>query len=156
MPIAMLLLSIFLSAYFYHLLPAEAAYHFELDGTPDRWLSRGLTMVWALIPQLFFTLLAGAIVWGITKVGILHRQTENAWIKPEIILLLMGNMITLPQLIICFVMLDIFSYNSYQIHIMPMWIFLLIILVLATIALGLVLALILRKAIQQYNSQPKD
>ena len=68
----------------------------------------------------------------------------------------MGNMITLPQLIVFFAMLDIFSYNSYQIHIMPMWVFLLIILGLATIALGALLTITFRKARQQYTSQPKD
>ena len=154
LPVAILLLSIFLSAYFYHLLPTEVAYHFELDGTPDRWFSRGMTMVWVLMPQFFFTLLAGAIVWGIMKLGILSRQTGSTWIKPERILSLMGNMIALPQLIVCFTMLDIFSYNSYQMHIMPMWIFLLIILGLATIALGLLLIVIFSRARQQY--MPKD
>ena len=146
LPLAILLLSIILSAYFYHLLPAETAYHFKLDGTPDRWLSREMIMVWGLTPQLCLTLLAGGISWGITKLGILSRQTESTVIKPERILSLMGNMMALPQLIVCFAMLDIFSYNSYQAHIMPMWIFLLIILGLATIGLGLLLAFIFLKS----------
>ena len=154
LPVAILLLSIFISAYFYHLLPAEVAYHFKLDGTPDGWLSRGMTMVWVLTPQFFFTLLAGAIVWGIMKLGILSRQTGSTRVKPERILSLMGNMIALPQFIACFAMLDIFSYNSYQVHILPMWIFLLIILGLATIALGLLLIVIFSRARQQY--MPKD
>jgi len=154
LPAAILLLSIVLSAYFYHLLPTEVAYHFELDGTPDRWFSRGMTMVWVLVPQFLFTLLAGAIVWGITKLGILSVQTASTWIKPERMLSLMGNMIALPQLIVCFAMADIFSYNSYQMHIMPMWIFLLIILGLATIALGLLLIVIFTRARRQY--MPRD
>ncbi len=135
-PLAILLLSIILSAYFYHLLPTEVAAHFELDGTPDRWLSREMTMVWVLMPQLFFVLLAGAIAWGITKLGILFRQTGSTWVRPERIVSFMGNLVALPQLIVCFAMLDIFSYNSYQTHIMPVWIFLLAILGLVTIALG--------------------
>ena len=156
LPLAILLLSILLSAYFYHLLPAEVAYHFELDGTPDRWLRRGTAVVWVLIPQLFLTLLAGATVLIITKLGSFPRQTCGAWIKPEGMLPLMGNMIALPQLIIFFAMLYIFSYNSYQIHIIPMWIFLLIILGLATIAMVLLLALIVLRARKQYVSEPKE
>jgi len=156
LPLAILLLSIILSAYFYHLLPAKTAYHFKLDGTPDRWLSREMIMVWGLLPQFLLTLLAGGITWGVTKLGILFRQTEGTGIKPERILLLMGNMIALPQLIVCFAMLDIFSYNSYQAHIMPMWIFLLIILGLATIGLGLLFAFIYSRAKRQAISQPKD
>ena len=144
LPLAIFLLSIILAAYFYHLLPTEVAYHFKLDGTPDKWLNREMTMVWLLAPQLFLALLAGAIVWGITKFGILSRQT--AWVKPERVLSFMGNIIVLPQLTLCFAMLDIFGYNAYQIHIIPRWIFLLIILGLATIALGLFLVLIMSRA----------
>ena len=149
LPIAILFLSLILTAYFYHLLPAEAACHFKLDGSPDKWLSREMIIVWMLTPQLFLTLLAGAITWGITKLGILFKPEESTRIKPERILLLMGNMIALPQGILCFAMLDIFSYNSYQTHIMPMWIFLLIILGLATIALGLVFILAIPKTKRQ-------
>ena len=154
LPIALLFLSILFSAYFYHLLPAEVAYHFESDGTPDRWFSREMAMVWALVPQFFFALLAAVIVLGITKSGLLSGIMENTTIKLERILSFMGNMIALPQFIICFAMLNIFSYNSYQLHIMPMRIFLFTILGLATIALVLLLAFIFRKARQQY--MPKD
>jgi len=146
-PIAILLLSIILSAYFYHLLPAEVAAHFELDGTPDRWLSREMTMAWVLIPQVLFVLLAGAIAWGITKLGLLFRQTGSTWVKPGRIVSFMSNLVALPQLIVCFAMLDIFSYNSYQTHIMPMWIFALIIMGLGTIILGIFFILAMRRAL---------
>ena len=49
----------------------------------------------------------------------------------------MGNMVALPQIILCFAMLDIFSYNSYQMHIMPLWVFALIIMGLGGIILGI-------------------
>jgi len=128
LPVVILLLSIILTAYFYHLLPVKVAWHFEADGSPDEWLGRGTIILWMLLPQLFLTLLAGAITWGITKLGALFRQPESTWIKPESILVLMGNMVALPQVILCFAMLDIFSYNSYQIHILPLWVFALIIM----------------------------
>ncbi len=156
LPIALLLLSILLSAYFYHQMPTEVATHFELDGTPDRWLSRGMTMVWVLAPQWLLALLAVAITWGITKMSFLFKPAAGMWIKPERILLFMGNAIALPQLILCFAMLDIFSYNSYQRHIMPMWLFLVVILGLATIVLGVLLALLVSKAKQQLISQPNQ
>ena len=145
-PLVVFLLSIILSAYFYHLLPTEVATHFQLDGTPDRWLSREMTMVLVLLPQLLLVLLAGAIAWGITKLGILSGQTGSTWVKPETIVSFMGNLVALPQLVVCFAMLDIFSYNSYQTHIMPMWIFLLAILGLVTIALGMFVVFIFCKA----------
>ena len=156
LPLLFLSLSIILSAYFYHLLPTEVAYHFKLDGTPDKWLSREMTIIWVLIPQLLLTLLAVGITWGATKLGKLFGQTEGTWIKPQRILSFMGNMTALPQLIVFFAMLDIFSYNSYQIHLIPMWIFLLIILGLATIALMVFLAFIVFKARQQPRRTGSD
>ena len=156
LPLVFLFLSIILSAYFYHLLPTEVAYHFKLDGTPDKWLSREMIIVWVLIPQLLFTLMAGAIIWGVTKFGNLFGQTAGTWIKLERVLSFMGNLIALPQLIVFFAMLDIFSYNSYQIHLMPMWIFLLIILGLATIALVVFLAFIVFRARQHPRRTSSD
>lgn len=156
LPLVFLFLSIILSAYFYHLLPTEVAYHFKFDGTPDKWLSREVTIIWVLIPQLLLTLMAGGIIWGLTKLGNLFRQTEPAGIKPERILLLMGNIVVLPQLIVFFAMLDIFSYNSYQVHLIPLWIVLLIILGLATIALMVFLAFIVFRARQYLRRTSRD
>ncbi|MBA7655913.1 hypothetical protein ES703_63824 [subsurface metagenome] len=144
LPVVILLLSIILAVFFYPQLPTGVAYHFKLDGSPDKWLSQEMIMVWVLLPQLGLVLLAGAIVWGMTKLDILSRQTE-ANLKPERILSLMGNMIGLPQLVICFAMLDIFSYNSYGMHIMPIWIFALIVMGLGSIILGIFFILAIRR-----------
>ena len=145
LPLAILSLAIILTAYFYYQLPAEVAYHFKLDGSPDRWLSRELIAIWLLVPQLLLTLMAGAVIWGITKLGILPTQPESAGIKPEVLLSLMGNMVALPQIILCFAMLDIFSYNAYQMHIMPLWVFALIIMGLGAIILGIFFILAIRR-----------
>jgi len=145
-PLAVFLLSLTLSACFYHLLPAEVACHFELDGTPDRWLSREMTMVWVLVLQLVFVLLAGATSWGVTRLSARFGQIKSTGVRLERVVLFMGNLIALPQLIVCFAMVDIFSYNLYQRHIMSIWIFPLVILGLVTIALGIFLVYILSKA----------
>jgi uncharacterized membrane protein len=154
-PLVILLLSVILSAYFYHLLPAQVAVHFELDGTPDKWLSREMTMVWMLLPQLLLVLLAGIIAWVITKLGILFGQSMGSGVKAERIVSFMGNLVALPQLIVFFAMLDILSYNSYQTHILPMWISLLVILVLVTVALVVFLVFILSRA-RRAMSHPKE
>jgi len=90
--------------------------------------------------------MAGVITWGITRLAVLFRQPESSWVKPERVLLLMGNMIGLPQIIHCFAMLDIFSYNSFQIHIMPLWVFALIIMGLGGIILGIFFIRAIRQA----------
>ena len=145
LPVAILSLSLMLTAYFYHLLPTEVAYLFKRDGSPARWLSRETFIVWMLTPQFLLTLRAAAITWGITKLSTLFKQPGGAWIKPERILLLMGNMVALPQIILSFAMLDIFSYNSYQIHLMPLWAFALIIMGLGGIILGIIFIQAMRR-----------
>ena len=142
LPVAVLLLSIILTACFYHLLPAEVAYHFE-DGSPDNWMSRGTIIAWMLIPQFFFALLAVLIVWGTTKLSTRFHQVDNAAV--ERVLPIMGNMVALPQIILSFAMLDIFSYNAYQTHIMPLWVFALIVMVLGGIVLGVFFFSVVRR-----------
>ena len=142
LPVAILSLSIILTAFFYHLLPVEVAYHFE-DGSPDKWMGRGATIAWMLIPQFFFALLAVVIVWGTTKLSARFPQAENVAVKR--VLSLMGNMVALPQVILGFAMLDIFSYNAYQTHIMPLWIFALIVMVLGGIVLGVFFFSVIRR-----------
>ena len=146
LPVVVLLLSLILTACFYHRLPDELAYRFQSDGSPDRWLGRGAIVLWMLLPQLFLALVAGAVTWGITRLSALFRQPETTWIKPERILLFMGNMIALPQGILFFAMLDIFSYNSYQIHILPLWVSALIIMALGGIIPGIFFIQAMRQA----------
>ena len=137
LPVVILLLSIIFAAFFYRLLPVEVAYRFQSDGSPDEWVSRGAIILWTLLPQFILTLLAGLITLGITKLSGRFKQSESIGIKPEKVLLLMGNMIVMPQVIICFAMVDIFSYNSYQIHLMPLWLFALIVIAVGSIILGI-------------------
>jgi len=145
LPLVILLLSIALVIYFYRLLPADVAYRFQSDGSPDGWISRGVAVLWALLPQFFLALLAGAVTWGITRLNALVRHTAVTGINLPAVLALMGNMIALPQLILCFAMLDIFSYNAYQIRLMPLWAFALIVMGLGTIILGIFFVRVVRQ-----------
>jgi hypothetical protein len=133
LPMAILLLSIILTAYFYRLLPVEAAYHFE-SGLPDRWMSRIALVAWLVIPQFFFALLAWITTRGAAYISNRFQTTDSAWM--ERIILIMGNMIALPQIMLGFAMLDIFSYNAYQIHLIPLWVFAVIVMGAGGIVLG--------------------
>jgi uncharacterized membrane protein len=135
-PLVIFLLSIILSAYFYHLLPAEVAVYFGSDGTPDRWLSRELTMVMALLPQLLLAMVAVAIAWGMTRLVSRFWRPGETKVNLETIISLMGNMIALPQIVFGFAMADIFVYNAYQIHLLPLWVFALIFMVAGGVVIG--------------------
>ncbi len=136
-PLVTLILAIIMTAIFYPQLPGPVAYHFQANGLPDRSLSRGALALLTVLPQLFFTLLAGAIAWGITRFSARLKPPDSARIKTERIITIMGNMVALPQIILAFAMLDIFLYNSYQIHLMPFWALALIIVGIGTIIMGI-------------------
>jgi uncharacterized membrane protein len=142
LPIIVAIVFIIIGAVFFPRLPAEIGYHFRADGTPDRWLSKEMAMALMLAPQLLLALLAGATIRGMTKLNIL--PSEGSGIDPEKLLSRIGNLVALPQIVIGLVIVDIFTYNAVQVHLMPTWAFLLI-LGIATIALVLILILTLRK-----------
>ena len=145
-PVIVFLLSLILFALFFHLLPAEVAVHFDLDGNPDNWLDQPITGVMMLAPQLLFVLLAIGIVWGITRLDRRYGWAKSGGVRAKRMVFFMGNIMALPQLIALFAMLDIFVYNAYQTHILPMWVFLLVVLGLATIALLVFAIVILLRA----------
>lgn len=145
LPVSVFLLALVLAAYFYHLLPAEVAYRFNPDDSPRGWLNREIIILLVLGPQLLLSLTAGAITWGTAKLGPQASQSAGDLIKPEKIILLMGNIIALPQIVLGFVMLDIFSYNVYGIHLMPIWLFALIVMALG----GVIMAIFFIQAMRQ-------
>jgi uncharacterized membrane protein len=144
LPLVILLLSIGLMIYFYPRLPEDLAYHFK-DGLPDRWLGRGAATACLLVPQFLLTGLGAAVVLGIMKLGNRFPPATNK--RAETMLLLMGNMVALPQLVLAFAMVAIFSYNSYGIYLMPLWVFALIVMGLGGIVLGVIFFLALRQAL---------
>ena len=133
LPVFFLLLAVGLVIFFYSKLPGEVAYHFR-DSLPDRWTGRGAATAWLLVPQFLLTGLGVAIVMGVIRLG--SRFQSAAGKRSEALLLLMGNMVALPQIVLAFAMLAIFSYNSYGLYLMPLWLFAVIAMGLGGIVLG--------------------
>jgi len=144
LPLVFLLLSLSLAIYFYPKLAEEVAYHFR-DGLPDRWIGRGAATTWLLVPQFLLAGLGAAIVMGIIRLGNRFQQTTNK--RAETMLLLMGNMVALPQIVLAFAMLAIFSYNSYGLYLIPLWVFALIVMGLGGIILGALFFLAIQQAL---------
>jgi len=140
LPLAFLVIAGALAAGFYARLPAELAYRFA-DGAADAWLSRSSLLLWMLVPQAFFALLAYGIV-RVVLASTRYWPAQNAPLRG--ILVVMGNTLALPQIILTFAMLDIFLYNVYDVKLIPLWLFAIIILVLG----GGVLAVFFARAIR--------
>jgi uncharacterized membrane protein len=132
LPVALFLLSLILAASFYPFLSDEIAYHFQND-IPDRTMSRGAFVGWMVLPQVFFTILSIVVV-RIVMLTSRYLPQRNSPLPN--ILPLMGNIIALPQVVLIFAMLSFFLYNAYQIRLISIWIFTLIVMVAGLIILG--------------------
>jgi hypothetical protein len=143
--VALLFISLILTGAFYQRLPAEIAYHFS-NNSPDKWMSRGAFVAWLLLPQFLFALLSFVVVRLVLLSG-RYWPMENATMRK--LLPVMGNMAALPQLILTFAMLDVFLYNAYQIRLIPLWIFTIIVMVLGAVVLGVFFARTMRQSRRQ-------
>lgn len=137
LPLVVLIISIACAVILYNRLPGQMAYHFADNGTGDQWLGRGLLMTSFLLPQFLLTFLAAGIALTMEKVGRSFVKAGKAKaVMVRDVISLMSNMIVLPQCILFFAMLDIFLYNAYQIHLLPLYLAAIIIMFLGSIAMG--------------------
>ncbi|MFC1901661.1 hypothetical protein ACFLX3_01860 [Chloroflexota bacterium] len=153
LPGAILLFSVILAAGCFHRLPSEVAYHFT-DGAPDQWLGRGAVVAWTLIPQFALVVIALAITAGTAALSARSQIDETTPVKR--VLAIMGNIVAMPQLIIAFAMFDIFLYNIYQIHLIPLWAFAVIVIILGSMMLGIFLVQALRRFRELPDKNPQE
>ena len=149
---ALLVVTLVLIAVFYPRLPEQVAYRFQ-DVSPDKVLSRGAFITWLIIPHLLFTLLAFILV-RVVLMSARYWPDEDAPIRK--ILPVMGNMAALPQVILTFALLQIFLYNAYQIELLPIWVFALIIMIAGGIVLGAVFFQVFRQSRRQRTAKPQE
>ena len=136
-PVVILVISVILVAVFYGRLPESVGWTFRSDGSPDRWADRGALVFWIIGLQVFFLLAASGIIKGITSIYNKYTDSDSGPMNPGIMIGIMGNMLIVPQVIIFFAMIDIFSYNSYQTHFLPLWLNALIVLLAGGVVLGI-------------------
>jgi len=148
-PLVILIVSIIIVVYYYRFLPDELAYHFTTDGSGDRWLSREWFTVIILLVQFLLASVGAGIALIVAKMGqwSVKAGTLQARALPGVIAV-MSNMVVLPQLVLGFTMLETFSYNAYQVHLLSPYTFTLIVLLVG----GLVLAFLFFKAIKQFKA----
>jgi hypothetical protein len=137
LPAVVLVLSLILTGVFYSKLPEETGWIFRSDGTSEKWLNKNTLVLWIISVQVVLLLAAMSVTSAAAWIFNRYGQPDKQGFNPKTIITLMGNMPGMPQLIIFFAMLDIFSYNSYQIHIMPLWMNALLVLLAGGIILGI-------------------
>jgi len=152
LPVVIFLLSLVLIAVFYSRLPEQVAYVFAGDGSPVKVTDRGSIVLWSAGLQLILTLAAMLVTRTIAGVYNHYVQPDSSGMSPVKLINLMGNMLVLPQVIIFFAMIDIFSYNSYGTHFLPLWLNALIVLLVG----GLTLGLLFLRFLLQFRSVNKE
>jgi uncharacterized membrane protein len=118
-PLLILLVSVIITAYFYGKLPAAVVWQLNSANSPT--ISRSQIALWAVVPQVLLTLLAVIIAYGATRISDLFKEAAASGIQLDSILMVMSNVVVIPQLILTFAMLRIFSYNSFQTDINFVW-----------------------------------
>ena len=156
LPICVLLFSVAFTLYFFNQLPDEIAYRFTIDGEPDDFASRTFVVSLLLGAQLLTVLISWGIALFVSRMRFFSSQDSNLWLKPERLPLVMGNMLVIPQLILSFTLFDILSYNSSNSHVMPLWLFIVIVAGIGAIILGIMLIPVVLKAFRDLMNQQKD
>jgi hypothetical protein len=147
LPLVFFLLSVIVAGIFWPQLPAEMAYRFQ-ENAPEKMISSGALIAWMLIPHVFFIFIAFALVRLVMMGARYAPVTETPF---QALLPLMGNMVALPQIVLFFIMLQIFLYNVFQITIIPLWVTAVIILALG----GIVLILTFAHLVRRYRTRNK-
>ena len=142
LPATVFFISVIMVAVFYRVLPVEIAYRFE-DGAPGGLIGRNAIIIVMLAAQAVLAVLAVAIVWVTIKIGARFPAVPGPLVSK--LLVIMGNMVALPMVVLAFAMLNIFSYNAYQIQLMSPLAFALLVALAGLIVLGVLFSVAVRQ-----------
>lgn len=136
-PVAVLVVSVVAAAVFFRLLPAQVTYGYG-SGSGGRQISRGLLLVVLLSPQFILAFLSAAVAHVVARVGSRFVKDGGTSVGVvESVGTIMSNMVVLPQLVLCYAMIDMFRFNSYGTHLPPLYVFAVIVMLVGGVALGL-------------------
>ena len=145
-PLLVLLVSIVAAACFFRLLPSEMAYGYGSGTDSANYESRGLVLVVLLAPQFILTFLSAAVAHVVARVGTRFvRDGSTPVAAIDSLATVMSNMVVLPQLILCYAMIDLFRYNAYGTRLPPLYLFAVVVMLVG----GGVLGVFFLRAIQQ-------
>ncbi len=135
-PVAVLVVSVVAAVCFFRLLPARVIYGYG-SGSGGREISRGLLLVVLLAPQFILTFLSAAVAHVVARVGSRFVKDGGTSVGVvESVGTIMSNMVVLPQMVLCYAMIDMFRFNAYGTHLPPLYVFAVIVMLVGGAALG--------------------
>ncbi|MDD2251533.1 MAG: hypothetical protein PHQ10_01010 [Dehalococcoidales bacterium] len=120
---------------FMPLLSAEPAFRFNSAGEPASFAGASLIIVASILVQLLFVGTAWFIGKGIKNFINRLDMPQSSGLQAQKVISVAANMIALPQLIAAYISFDIFIYDVYNRHLIPVWIFAIITMVIGGIFL---------------------
>ncbi|TFG46626.1 MAG: hypothetical protein E4H31_01115 [Dehalococcoidia bacterium] len=153
LPLALLVLTIVIAAIFYGQLPSEVHYRFGLDGDPSgNPVSKAALFGSLMAVQIVLLVIAYFTVRTIGSVQLFRDNINNFWFSPTRLLTIMGNMPTIIQLIMGYVLIDAIIYALQGNHLMPLWLFTVIALAGGGIVLIIYALPVVLQAYRGFNS----
>lgn len=147
LPLAVMLLAVVMVVWLYGRLPDAPALNFDNAGVGSDPTTRAGLALWALLPQVLLTLLSFTVVWGVTRIGNLGLMVSDAGMKLSTLLVIMGNMVAVPQLVLGLAVLNIFGYNVFETRLVPLVPVVLLIGAVGAVVLGVFFVRVIARAL---------
>ncbi|AKG53733.1 hypothetical protein DGWBC_1078 [Dehalogenimonas sp. WBC-2] len=134
LPLIITLLTAILSVIFFNRLPEAVYYRFDTGGVPSgNAVTKGTFLIMMVGIQGILLAVAYFATASISRVQTFRDNVGNFWFNPTRLLTLMGNMPAIIQFIIGYVLIDAIVYALQSDHLMPLWLFAVITLVIGAI-----------------------
>ncbi len=141
LPLLAFAVSAILAAWLGPRLTADAAFNFGGGDTPAGYFSRGAVLGITLGLQVAIALPVIAVSWVTLRLRGGQADGEDT-VKLDRVLLLVTNLVALPQLLLLFALAEILSYNIYGAHLLPGWAFGAVVLFTGAVFLALLFRLL--------------
>ena len=116
-------------------LSAEPAFRFSDAGEPANYAGASLVIAGSLLVQLLFITIGWFVGTAIKSFINRLAMPESAGRQSQKVISVAANMIVLPQLIAAYISFDIFIYDVFSFHLLPVWIFAIMTMVIGGIFL---------------------
>ncbi len=153
LPLLTLLVSAVVAAALGPGLTADAAYNFGGGDAPAGYFSRGAVLGITLGLQVAIALPVVFVSWVTLRLRGGQADGTDAT-KLDRVLLLVTNLVALPQLLLFFALAEILSYNIYGTHLLPGWAYGGAVLAVGALFLALLFRLLPERRKKQKTKEP--
>ena len=153
LPLLTLAVSVIIAAWLGPKLTADAAYNFGGGDAPTGYFSRGAVLGITLGLQVAIALPVVFVSWVTIRLRGSQADGGDA-VKLDRVLLMVTNLVALPQLLLFFALAEILSYNIYGAHLLPGWAYGAAVLVTGALFLGLLFRLLPERRKKQKTKEP--